>query len=524
MSHNVELKTTVQPPTAPQNPDSNDVEATVPTTDYSTLAGGNENGGVYFELNWQTGQGQNRQQNLLTTYSGRTSVETPSFDSNGNILDPTILDFSGNSSSPTAPDFNGNAYSPNAYGYGGNHSGYNDNQNESNLYGYGENLLQPDYYGVNSNEPFSLYSTDNSSVLSWNDLVDLIGGNRDFSDFQNETPEFWHEVRQFSETNVFQSEDGTETTGVSKYENRLTEMQSKELSPEEFAETLPPKEREVFKARNQIDETFGANLFESDGVTLSETGQSRVREVALENGQTIVLPANARFESHEGKPVAFVEKAVPENENEKIVPVLTRREIINNAKNAVVFGENIPNRPLSKRIESGEIKLQDKSTQVAVGNSTTSTVIDNGAARVVNNMVADNSSSVNSIVRRDGGAAMGGALINGSLASFDNFKNTENKGVGNSNSVGNANFNGGKSFAAGATGTMMSAAIGSLIPGSDAVVSGVVGFISGVVIGAEADQGLRWLSGERPTIAPSNNNLNLPEENSFAPTLQLATA
>lgn len=508
MSHHVEVKPTVQTQRAPSDSEPATAKTSVQDGDYSTAttASGNENGGAYFELNWQTGQGQSRRQTLLTTYG-----------------EPATADSGGTDSAPTSDAGGGNSYQPTTFGDDGNHHGYVGNLNASSSYGGdGDSPVHSNYYGANSNDSLPPSSTEDSSVPSWNDLVNLISDSRDSSELQNETPNFWREVRRISETKTFQNEDAGETESVSEYDDLLTTMRSEKLSPEEFAETLPPKEREIFKARYQIDQTFGANLFESDGVTLSETAQNHVREVAAETEQIVALPANARLASREGKPIVFSEKFAPESE--EIVPVPTRREIGNNAKNAVVFGENTLNRPLPKRIESGEIKLPDKSAQVAVGSNTTSAVIDNGAARTVSNTVSDNSSSVNAIVRRDGGAAQGGALINGSFASIDNFKNAENKAIGNSGSVGNAGFDGGKSSAAGATGTMMSAAVGSLIPGSDAVVGGVVGFISGVVVGVEPDQGLRWLSGERPAeVAPPNYNLNLQEENSFAPNLQLAT-
>lgn len=478
MSDSVELKPTIPPPSAPLIP-APLTEAIFSATDYVPSASGNENGGTYFELNWQAGQGQNRRQNLLTTYYGGNSGEP----SNETLTEPVF-------------------------------SGYEGNSSARNSFGDGGNQIEPNYYGVNSNERTSFYSSDDSNHLSWDDFVNLAADNKDFSGFRNESSDFWRGVRQISEAKTFETGDGIKTEGVSKYDELLTEMKSEKLSLDDLAETLPPKDREIFKARYQIDKTFGANIFKSDGVTLNETGQSRVREIAFESGQIVALPPDVRQELRE-------EKNSPVGDT---VPVLTRREIIADAKKPVMFGEEVAKIPLSEKTESGELKFQDKSSQIAVGNNNNPLLAENGATRVVNNPVSDTSSNVNSVVRRDGGAAMGGALINGSFASIDNFKNAENKEISGSHLVGNTNFDGSQSFAAGATGAMMSAAIGSLIPGSDAVIGGVVGFISGIVVGVEADQGLRWLSGDRPTAIAPSGNINLLEDNSFAPNLQPVSA
>ena len=284
-------------------------------------------------------------------------------------------------------------------------------------------------------------------------------------------------------------------------------MNAKKLSPDEFAETLPPKDREMFKARYQLDVTFGTKILTGDEVNTVQTGQFRVRETVAENNvQVAALPKEIHVFSHEGK-IAPLENA----------PALTSREIAVGAENVVPSSANtfIDSEP--KIIESNDLKFQDKSSQVAVGGNANPILTDGGATRAVNHYaVSENSSNVSAVGRRDGGAAMGGALISGAFTSIENYKNAESRGIGGSHSIGNTDIYGRSVFSAGATGVMMSAAIGSVIPNADATVGGVLGFISSVVVGVEAEQGLRWLGGDRPTTVVPLNQL----DNAFPPNFQ----
>lgn len=494
MSDGIKLKTGIQAQTVVQNSDLPFAPSVQPPQNSSTAAS-NENGGVYFELSWQNGRGKERKQDLLTAING----ENPS-------------------------------------------------------------------------EPISYRRNSVNKQLDWKELpldefVDLVENNRDFAEFRDQPREFWRDVRRFSETKnitadkdfldafddtaqtferkeeklkffdeqkahakVFESkkdaikifDENNENTAkifdkklekdvspnISRYEKLVAEMNAKQLLPDEFAETLPPKEREIFKARYQLDATFGAKTLTGDDVNTVQNGQFHSREIAVQNNvETAALPKEIHFFSHEGK-IAPLENT----------PTLTSREIAVGAKNVAPFSANTFIDSESKIIESNDSKFQDKFSQVAVGGSANSITTESGAARVIcYNAISENSSNIAAVARRDGGAAMGGALISGAFASIENYKNAESREIGGSSSVGNADIFGRSVFSAGATGVMMSAAIGSVIPNADASVGGVLGFISGIVVGVETEQGLRWLDGDRPTIVLLPNKA----ENSLAVNLSL---
>lgn len=539
-SNNIEQHSSVQPQTAAQNSETI-AEPTVAVPESSGSANGSENGGVYFELNWETGQAQYRQQQLLTTYpnySQETPTENSGYNPNGNNYGNGNGFGNGNNfgANSYSGNYGGNSYSPEYNGgqhfnFGDSGYDYDENSHGNFPYVYGDNSTNPTDYLFGSNETNPLYNSENP--ISWNDFLDLISNYPEFSDYQTESNEFWRDLQRFSDSTIFQDEnfdetpfleandfdlrrlfqtnDDVETESFSRYDELLSEFKSREIPLDEFVETLPPEEKEFFQTRYQIDEILGENPFKPDGVTLTETVQVRIIESAIANDQIEFLPENVQREIREGKTFAV-------GEDGRIIVIPRQAESSeSDAEIPIPNGETFaPNRLVSEKIEAGELRPTDKSSQIAVGQSNAVVLTDNGTSRAVNHNTVDNSSSISSISRRDGGTILGGALISGSFSSIENFKNAESNGVGNPSSIESNNFSGRNSFAAGATGAMMSAAIGSLVPSSDAVISGVVGFISGVVIGVEADQGLRWLSGDRPTAIASTGNVNLLEENSFA--------
>ncbi len=544
MSDGIELKAGIKAQTVAQNPDLPIEPAELPHN--HPTADGIENGGVYFELNLRNNRGRARQQDLLTTFSGENSTESSSYlheNSNNSTF------YRGNSS---------------------HHNGYEEYSTEPVF--YGANHSNGNGYGVNSGSRNSTNNSPDWRELSLEDFVDLVENNEDFAAFRNQPREFRHDVRRFSEPNnirigsedlpnvfdesadmfekkedelkffdkgdraslfdepkgklkLFETQEDTvkifdendenvvkltdktvekdAPTNISDYEKLVAEMNARKLSPDEFAETLPPKDREIFKTRYQLDQTFGMKNLIGDDVNSVQTEQLRVSETAVEKKfQAAAPPKETHVFSLEG-------------ENS---PTLTSRKIAAGTETLVPFSGNTFADSKPKIIESNDLKFQDKSSQVAVGGNTNPITADSGAGRGINhNVVSESSSNVSAVGRRDGGAAMGGALINGAFASIENYKNAESGQINGSYSIGNTDVYGRSVFSPGATGVMMSAAIGSVIPNSDATVGGVLGFISSVVVGVETEQGLRWLGGDRPTaIAPSNNtesssaaNLNL---------------
>lgn len=517
----IELKTTAQTP-----PDAPNIEpfdaAIVPFEDYTaSAAAGNENGGTYFELEWQVEQAQNRQQNLLISYGGEPSIESLSDGDSGVASDPNFSE----------PIF------------------YDVNFDEANF--RRANSSAPTARGATTDEQNSFYAAADSSRISSNDSINFAAENEDFSDFHDRSKAFWRQAREMSappivetETNFepnefFEPQNKNEKHFIPRYEPLLNETKTGKPLTDEFAETLAPNEREVFRARFQTDETFGGNVLESDGATFGETAQIAFSQTAADANQFADLLANVGFETDENAKSAFEPDAgesatINACENPIAAKILPNGETLIETPAEIAFAasETVQAAPQTfeafvaerQTLKDGEFDNASKVFFGSAAAATNSPLTEGGNSRFGNAFVSDNSSYVGAVARREsgGGAAMGGALISGAYSSADNYKNLENQTVGDSFIINNASGERQNILAAGATGTMLSAALGSIIPASEASVGGVLGFVSGVVVGAETDQGLRWLSkNDVPLIASAD--INFLEENSFAPNLALQT-
>lgn len=576
MSDGIELKAGIKAQNIAQNPDLPIEPAELPHN-YST-ANGSENGAVYLELNLRNNRGRERQQDLLTTFSVESPIEPTSF-SDENSTEPIsflhensnrpsfyrsnsahLKGYEENSTEPLV--FGANHSNENGYGIdsgGGNSSNNVPDRRELPLKDFVDLVTknrdfaefrdQPREFRRNvrrfsesnnieiGDEDFSNAFDDSVEIFAREDSrlnffdrkdkVKFLDHPKDFDEFFNrikdKSKDFDEQFEQVKDRpKVFElrqdapktvDENGLvtpktldksferdESPEVSKYEKLVSEMHEKKLSPDKFAETLPPKEREIFKARYRLDVTFGAETTAKNNLTPDQAGQFCVGENVVDNNlQTAAPPEEIHTFSLEN------------------TATLTNREIAAGTEIVVPFSGNTFADSESKIIELNNLKFQDKSSQVAVGNNTNPVLTDSGTARTVNHYAtSENSSNVNAVTRRDGGAAMGGALISGAFTSIENYKNAESGQIGGSHSIGNADVYGRSVFSAGATGVMMSAAIGSVIPNSDASVGGVLGFISSVVVGVEAEQGLRWLGGDRPATVVLLNQL----DNAVAPNFQ----
>ncbi len=355
--------------------------------------------------------------------------------------------------------------------------------------------------------------TENLTNRAWRDLINLAREHNDFKEFRRQPENFWQQVRQMSETRIVKDNAGRETRTASRFNELLEKMQSKNLSPREFAQTLPPNERAVFKACYQLSQTFGANLF-NNGATPNEAAQTKFSEIPTDTSRAAVL--------REGK---FI-----------LPGATTRGEMLFGAKSAALLGASILTPQNFKGSASGNPAMQNTAlptaSPTALGSAAGASLIvpETSAARGLTNAASENTTNTNA-ARRDGGTAIGGALISGAFASIDNHKNLDYREIGDSRAKGSV-FGEGSGFAAGATGAMFGAAVGTVIPGAETVVSGVLGFVSSVVVGVDIDQGLRWLgtgitfNATAADNANPNNQKQLTTGDSYTPNsnLQLAPA
>lgn len=270
-----------------------------------------------------------------------------------------------------------------------------------------------------------------------NDLIPVALGHDDFEVFRDQPNAFWQQVQQISQR--------TETG--SRYERFLNEMQSSRLPLGEFVKTLPPGERQVFMARTQLDRTFGPGIFGEDGVTLSREGQAQV--LAFRDALRMSPPSNPVPESA-GK---TAESPVPQRAT---LPTVSPRPAV------------------------PEIKTP---------------IIETSPARVSSNAGSEGSPAVPfSISRRENGAAMCAALVNGTFASIEEHRNADGLSVGWRPARVDTFDDRVAGFSAGATGSLFGAAVGEVLPKNGDDAGGVLGFISGVVAGVDVDRGFRWLA------------------------------
>ena len=438
----------------------------IPQTEESAQASGNENGAVLSKREWLNRQAEDRKQELITVFFGGTGGIQDGHAINDVTTEP-IEDYA-----------------------------INTDITENTL--ITKNTLKTDITEntVITDEP------ENLTELSFDDLISLAIEHEDFADFRNQPKKFWQQVRQMSETRCVEA-DSDETRATSsynefKYNEFLTDMQAKGLSPREYAKTLPPNERTVFLARFQLEEIFGASIFNDDGVTLSENGQIRVREILNKTD------ASGEKMSDEKSATPFIPGvAVPQSSN----GIASGNTTLQNA--SFDMTSHLRDTPF------------DTAPQTVPGASPT--MLESYSTRISTNTNSESATAVGAVSRRDSGAAIGGALINGAFISVDNYQNLEHNEIGGSRAVGNVFGETGNGFAAGATGAMFGAAIGGVIPGAGTDVGGVLGFVSGVVVGVEADQGLRWLGADK-TVSDAANQTQLISDNSFAPGLTLQPA
>ena len=435
MGNGIEFQPNGQTPGVIQNPELA-IEQEIQLIEYLLQANGDENGAVYFKLDWQSQQAKHLRQALATIY-GTTPTE----------------------------------------------------QNQ----------------------------TEKLTGSTWRDLINLARDHKDFKEFRRSPENFWQQVRQMSEPKIVKDDNGNETRTASRFDKLLADMQSKKMSLNDFVQTLPPNERAVFKAAYQLTQTFGANLF-NDGAMPNEAAQTRFSEVPTDASRAAVL-REGKFIPSTGAPAA------------------TPGEIMFGAKSAALLGASVAPQN-SNGVASGNPALQNTALPVAsptaLGSAAgaSSIIPENLAARVLNNSAPASATNTGAAQPRDSGTVIGCALISGAFAAVEHYQNSENLKIGGSR-AGENNFGEGGGFAAGATGAMFGAAVGTVVSGAETVVSGVLGFVSSVVVGVEVDQGLRWLV-EGITFAataaddanmsnqkqlPTGDSLMLPDSN-----LQLAPA
>lgn len=341
------------------------------------------------------------------------------------------------------------------------------------------------------------------------DLSNLLSNGEDTTDSVSDTSnKSTTERRDFSDSRIIETDTEKRPSDVSTRREILEKITDKTTPVSDLTANIL-NQGEVYETPQPVNRTLRQFAFER-GDTASSAPENKIFSVAAP--EILGGDKNVRLES------APTEINLNLRGGENASPAEENTFGTADVKIPVIGSDIISDRKALKDVE------YEKASKGLPGNAPNILLTENGASRSANNSSADTAASVNAATRRtDGGTAVGGALISGALTTNDNYKNLESRDISRSHFVGNAAISESGGKAAGATGVMMSAAIGSIVPNSEAAAGGVLGSVSGVVVGVEADQGLRWL-GENPAIfGATADRSNLLTENSYSLNLNAQT-
>ena len=361
--------------------------------------------------------------------------------------------------------------------------------------------------------------TNNNQLPIWDNIIGAAKNHPDFQPFQRKFNDanFWNQV---------QNQD---------YKGRFEEMNRLGLTERQYAQTLPRDERGAFLARDLMNKKLGVNeFFAADGRTARTDGRNSgygVREFLIQNDPVASMQRSTFIELGDtGKTNLDATNVAPtiannplrlgsEMRNGALIggatsAVTSLPEVFDRAQNGDYLGAATTlatNTALGTSVgafSAGGERIVGRGFENALGNSRLAnnlidrTFANSGARNVVSRFAqteASNlsSSTFNSTVRqfagRVGGAGVGGGVVNGGFAAYDQIGAYNRGEVTASQAIGTVTGEAAVGVGAGMAGAAAGAAIGSIIPGAGTIVGGVIGFGVGMAAGYLADKGLRGL-------------------------------
>ncbi len=309
----------------------------------------------------------------------------------------------------------------------------------------------------------------NYAGQSLQNLISLAREHPDFQHLQHHTENFWQTVGQMSEVRILQTATG-ELQLTSRYAELLDRFTNQGGRLETFLPLLPASEREVFAARYQMEQTFGAGkLFIGNGITPDKNGDFALRQFFTNNGKSVDLPLNFA--------VAMRESGLLGAGN----ALFSSGQILFNAESAAMLGVSLA----FYQNLGATVNLKDAVIYNLLQNFLIS-VKENAAQRLPANLFTGEAQA-----RKVEQSVIVGALVNGSLQSVDKnarFFDKINLEAWKKGDAANR-----LGFSAGATGAMLGAAIGCLVPLSGEVAGRATGLATSIVIGT-AERGLRSIN------------------------------
>lgn len=331
---------------------------------------------------------------------------------------------------------------------------------------------------------------------TWDNLVNAAKEHKDLSAFRDKPKQFWNEVRQMSDLRVVETfvHGKAEPRVVSRYGELLKQLERQGGRLQDFLATLSPSERKVFQARQQIDRTFGTNeLFVGKGIALDKRGDFPVRVFLSHNGKNVELPPHAILSllnggNAEGLPTEFSGADFTRLEHHAL---FTNGEVMLNAKSAALLGLSLAlYQNIGVSLSLADVAAETLLQNQAFANLLPNAPVDQSAARTTNQTAFENLKNNEAAARRAGEGNVAGALINGTFATIDKYRKGQYQpdGVSDKSDLKNPLF----AFSAGATGAMMGATVGCIVPLAERSVGEILGFAASVVVGL-SDNGLRSL-------------------------------
>lgn len=341
-------------------------------------------------------------------------------------------------------------------------------------------------------------------------LINLAREHKDFEKFQKHTETFWRDVSRMSEVKVldFLNGDKHETRVVSRYAELLDKFNRHGGRIETFLRSLPVHEREVFAARHQLEQTFGASkFFVGNGVTLNENGDFGLRQFLTNNGKAVDLPLHFVAVLRENGLLDAENRILPNNQffpagrqaltSNQNGQVLFNGQILFNAESAALVGISLAFYQNLDALVNLKNVLFYPAFQNFMNAATAEEIpalplpLNFLAGEAKTSLLTAAMKSDALLTQKTDEPKIVGALVNGALLTSDKNQKTRDKFA--VEAANNGDASGRLGFSAGATGAMLGAAIGCLVPLAETIAGTALGLATSIVIGTP-ERGLRSLS------------------------------
>lgn len=343
---------------------------------------------------------------------------------------------------------------------------------------------------------------------TWNDLLGAAKEHKNLENFRREPKEFWDKVKQMSEIRIVESyvKGRLEPRAASRYgdllemlnrhgggDNRSSNSSNRAGNLMNFLNSLPRAEKNVFLARFQINQTFGANeLFTGRaGVALDRSGRFGLQTFLAGSGKSPEIGAHTVISLAGGdlsaEMLSMLEKS----------GIFANAPMLFDSKSASLLGLTLAlcqntDALLSLDEMAFQAFLPKTFGEPPASNALLNNTLSSSTPRAGEGGSFENTKNAAdaAVTKRAGEMLAAGALISGALATIEQNRKTAktNAGLWAEKAEDDAGFR----FSAGSTGAMMGATIGCVVPLAQKSVGEILGFAASVVVGL-TDSGLRTL-------------------------------